>query len=254
MTSPKQRPVPFSPEMVRAILDGRKTQTRRVITKLLRFGNVTEFGQSDTPGYDWHFRDKRMCWNDLRHDELLSYLPHQPGDLLYVREAWRVHEKSDHKSPKELHPLTIRQYEADQIIKYHPDTDMLNVIGFRPGRFRQGRHMPKWMARIWLEVTEVRVQRLQDISEADASAEGAIWEDYETQMGEGYGTASCCFHGQDLSHRDLETKFDTARESFRDLWDSLNGKRPGCSWSDNPYVTATTFKRIDPPKREGERQ
>lgn len=91
---------------------------------------------------------------------------------IYVREAWRAHEKNDHKPPRDISPLQVRRFEADKICCYHPHDDMMNVVGFRSGKLRPGMHMPKAFARTWLRVTEVRVQRVQDISDEDIEAEG----------------------------------------------------------------------------------
>lgn len=79
----------FSCPMVRALPDGRKTQIRRVLSLLSRFGSITEFGPCDATGYDWHFRDPQKRCHDLRAAELVECLPCAVGDRLWVREAWR---------------------------------------------------------------------------------------------------------------------------------------------------------------------
>jgi len=86
----KERPILFSAAMVKAILEGRKTQTRRVIKKLLGKGVITEFGKSDILVYDWQFRDKRGQWNDITHTKLLKMCPYgKVGDRLWVRETFQ---------------------------------------------------------------------------------------------------------------------------------------------------------------------
>jgi len=166
------RPILMSGPMVRALLDGRKTQTRRVITRLLRFGKITEFGPSDTRGYDWHFRDKRMLWNDLRHQELLPYCPYgQPGDRLWPSEH---------------------------------------------------RFMRRADSRLTLQLTDVRVERVQDIKGSDLMDEGAppYLDDPETG----------------------ERVFGT-RNTFAVIWNAINAKC-GYGWDANPWVWALSFTVI----------
>jgi hypothetical protein len=87
-----EKPILFCTEMVKAILEDRKTMTRRVITKISGIGPITDFGESTTPGYRWHFRDKHLRWYDVNN--VLS--PYKTGDILWVRETWRVMAVSDH--------------------------------------------------------------------------------------------------------------------------------------------------------------
>lgn len=189
------RPMLFSGPMVRALLEGRKTQTRRVLKRLLGFGPITEFGPSDTPGYDWHFRDKRASWNDLRDAQLREYLPFKRGDRIWV---------------KETHALYGAYPGPGGRVDYKADTPDL-VNSWRPSI-----HMPRWASRLTLHVEEVRVQRLQRISEEDAEAEGAAPVLVPPDGGS-------CPHA----------------EGFRDLWESINGAG---SWDANPWVAALTFR------------
>ena len=84
----KQKAILFSGPMVKAILDGRKSQTRRVV-------KLIEFGPSDCHDFDWQFRDRRMRWNDVSNERLLELAPYQPGDILWVRETWADVNSSD---------------------------------------------------------------------------------------------------------------------------------------------------------------
>lgn len=159
----KEKPITFSPEMIRAILEGRKTQTRR-IGKNLSGGywdgpkwfhpEIVKNGQFEPGpkifgiyGDDWHLK-----------------APYAPGDLLYVREAYRLDAKWDFFSPSEVVEQTIDfpiYFEADQ-----------SACSPSVGRYRHARFMPKVFSRICLEVTDLRAEQLQDITWEDVRAEG----------------------------------------------------------------------------------
>ncbi|EFO33804.1 PmgT [Roseibium sp. TrichSKD4] len=238
----------FTGSMVIGLLEDRKRQTRRVMNKLLRFGPITEFGPSDTRGYDWHFRDREMRWHDLRHDKLLKVLPYQVGDLLYVREAWKTFVSLDKVKPSEL--LNDKRgagilYLADNAGlslsangERHESQVREDLNAF--GRLRPGMHMPRWASRITLKVTDVRVQRLQEISEKDAKAEGVCaW--VESQAKYPWGDIS-----DPLRHLMVKNTFGNAKTAFNCLWDSLNGDRDAgiYAWDANPWVVAVSFEVI----------
>ncbi|MCQ8781702.1 hypothetical protein [Mangrovibrevibacter kandeliae] len=211
------KPILFSGPMVRATLNGRKTQDRRTIKRLAGFGPITEFGTSDTAGYDWHFRDACKRWHDLRDSRLRKVLPYAIGDALWVQETWQGLSFGDYL-PTKSSVCEVRYAATD------PCADLDAEARGYP--WRSSIHMPREFSRLTLIVTDVRVQRLQDISEADAVAEGVEcdsdgWRDYLMP------STQCC---------------QTARESYRTLWDSINGKRPGCAWADNPWVVAISFE------------
>lgn len=131
------RPIPFSGSMVRAILDGRKSMTRRVLAPQPQ---LDDYGEP-----------------------LPKRTPYLRGDLLYVKEAWRTEARFDHLSPRDLPDNAIISYEADYSTEPND--------GCR-GRYRHARYMMRHMSRITLRVTAVKVERLQDISGADTIAEG----------------------------------------------------------------------------------
>ena len=204
----KERPILFSGAMVRAILDGTKTQTRRVISNVATIGRVTEFGRSDTTGYDWTMRDSRLRWNDLRHKQLIDRCPYgQPGDSLWVRETWARDSEDD-----------ALFYRADVGSGNEADDWQRNIDDGANGyRWRPSIHMPRDVSRITLEVTGVRVERLQEIGEVDARAEGAPW--------------AACSSPQVGSHK----------AGFAQLWEGINGAE---SWSANPWVWVIEFEVV----------
>ena len=210
----------FSAPMVRALLEGRKTQTRRAL-KLQPPAGSRYSGihcASYEPNTHIFNGPKGPFRIRPRIDE---------GDRLYVREHWRCGVAFDDMAPRDMSLSAVGEH-----MHFEADTPK----GMRPcfplGRHRQGRHMPRWASRITLTVTEVRVQRLQDISEADAVAEGCF-----------KGRASRrVFASQAAMHLGGD-EWRCARDWYADLWDSLNAKRDGgiYAWDRNPWVTATTF-------------
>ncbi len=220
------RPILFSGEMVRAILDERKTQTRRVI-------DLRQFGRSDTPGYEWHFRDRRALWNDVSTHLLVDkFCPYgKPGDRIGVRETWHeLDPDMRHDAYKGKYEITgIGGRRAVNCVSYRADCDR-ESDGIRAEygyKWRPSIHMPRWASRITLEIKSVRVERLQDISNADAIAEGL-------EFSESFGGTYRCPDGLVCS----------ARGAFFRLWDSINGKKPGRSWDANPWVWAIEFRRV----------
>lgn len=191
----KERPILFSGAMVRALLDGSKTQTRRVMKP--QPSNVIS---------------QLFIWKDNATplDELLALCPHgQPGDRLWVREAWKAHATFDHLPPRDI-PQSHVWYMADDGYKAE-------------SRFRQSMFMPRWASRTTLEITGVRVERLQDISEADAKAEGV--------------KPIPCDHIR-LSCKEIDCAGPDYRSGFAFLWQSTGG-----DWAANPWVWVIEFRR-----------
>jgi hypothetical protein len=230
------RPIIFSAPMIRAIRreiaapGTGKTQTRRILTKLTGFGAVAEFGPSDTRGYDWHFRDRRKLWNDLRDAEMRKCLPYAVGDRLWVRENCQAVEQ-----PSGDDGVQFPADEAWEPIQAGSrgaadDWLMLFHYGNRRGAVVPSIHMPRWASRLTLLVTDVRVERLAEISEADAVAEGLIKLPasgrYVVEKGEQYfGLAQ-----------------HTARARFSNLWDSLHGEG---AFATSPWVVAVSFQPFE---------
>lgn len=197
----KFKPILFSTPMVQAILDGRKTQTRRSIKQqpqTAQHGKVL-------------YKDRELTINSL-----VNHAPILKGDILWVREAF-------------YQPIS-----AEFIGKYYYRANLAEQgwnFTWKPSIF-----MPRAAARIFLKVTNVRAERLQDISDTDAIAEGIalqfsylhqklIWKDYlKASVGWDY---------------------EYAVFSFQSLWESINGQK---SWAENPWVWVYDFERIEKPK------
>lgn len=196
------RPILFSAPMVRAILEGRKTQTRRII----KAPAPTQFPEwFDRASWEDDFglvvRDRQGVGRGTWTRESPFG---QPGDRLWVREAWQALCEHDDLAPADIPEGSDIQYPA-------------TYDGWVSKR-RPSIHMPKWMSRITLEITGLRVERLQAISEEDALAEG-------------------------ITLRGL-TRFDgECRGEFQRLWESINGAD---SWVANPWVWVIEFRRIKP--------
>lgn len=228
-----ERSIPFSPPMVRAVLAGTKTQTRRIV-KWRPPGKALdpEFTDLEVTSYvsglftlEGRLRDG--AWARRSAPTRCPY--GQPGDRLWVREPWRVGKPHDHKPPREIWPrpddkgVTVL-YEAggsrDMGGRY-PDTDDEPVPPWA-GKYRPAMFMLRAFSRITLEVTGVHVERLQAIRECDAFAEGCAG---------GHGAIPGYAYAA------------TYTEHFRHLWESLNG---AASWDANPWVWVIGFRRVMP--------
>ena len=205
----RELPILFNTEMVRAILDGRKTCTRRI---------CKDANECTVPDMEFYNADRRTYavhnFVDKEHTEQLSTAertcPICTGDILYVRETWK---------------------EAPKGYYYYEDwqkDDIADVTKWKPSI-----HMPKEAARIWLKVTNVRVERLQEIDEDGAKAEGAI-------DNRGF------IHSPENEYGSMHT----AREHFAEIWNSTIKKADlDCyGWESNPYVWVIEFERCEKPE------
>lgn len=226
------RPILFNGEMVRAILDGRKTCTRRVVKTKRKDAcgfYVTKNADGSFAGVYEYDEDERMFETPLMS-------PYQPGDILYVRETWteecgkyyyRADYDSDYLDPCETlsggYPASCRNYAG-----CYGCTATSTRIHWHPSI-----HMPKEAARIWIQVTDVRAERLQDITEAGALREGAI---------DNRGLIHSPDNEYDCIH--------TAREHFKEIWDSTIKKADlDCyGWDANPWVWVIEFERCEKPE------
>lgn len=197
MAGNKEHAIIFSGGMVRAILDGRKSQTRRLVA--LPSGwepKVGAGGRGDLDRYG--LRLVPSSGSVLGPDSLVCRYG-TVGDRLWVRENWQ--------------PLAERK--AIYAATWHPASPP-------PSRWRPSIHMPRWACRITLEVTGVRVERLQDISDDDARAEGVEYSDETALWSPG--------------------NHETPTQAFAALWESIHGPE---LWAKNPWVWVVEFKRIE---------
>lgn len=214
----KERPILFSSAMVRAILLGSKTQTRRVVKPQPVYRDVQGLFAS------WVFKGGLLYPN--AKTDVLAMCPYgQPGDRLWVREAHSIGPGPN----AVLEPVesggVLRwphiTYAADGAVE-RKDERWKGIFG----KSRPSIHMHRWASRITLEVTGVRVERLQDLSEADARYEGI---------------QQCEGGSMDYLANDYAQGYSSVA-SFRSLWESLNG---ASSWDANPWVWVVEFKRVE---------
>jgi hypothetical protein len=211
-----ERPMLMSAPMVRALLAGTKTQTRRQVASPRTRPSfvVLDHGQGWWP-YQSDDGESELCDDGMEHPYVSPY--GKPGDRLWVREAWKAHPMFDHLPPRDI-PESHIWYMADDGYKAE-------------SRYRHARFMPRWASRILLEVTAVRVEQLQEISEADAKAEGA----------ECLFSPTCSAADRELLDIPLMEDASPFRNGYALLWESINGPD---SWDANPWVWVVEFKRV----------
>lgn len=196
----RERPILFNTEMVKVILDGRKTCTRRLV----------KFLPGKNPQWTGYIKDGVMLYNG-KNELCIRKAQYQPGDILYVRETWC----SAYGGEKYF-------YLADKLT----NREERLLLNYDDVKWHPSIYMPKGAARIWLKVIDVRIERLQDITETQAQAEGC---------NSGLLTGPC-----------------TARGQFEKLWNSTIKKSDTdrYGWSVNPYVWVIDFERCEKPRKE----
>lgn len=223
MSQVKERPILFSAPMVRAILEGRKTVTRRAV-------KIQPRSKADIGSYG-------LGQPFIRHPDVTKPNPEcpygRPGDRLWVRETTEVDEQT---SPA----VRLARYSADRepVLYRHLEGDEYDGSVAHwdyPRRSRPSIHMPRWASRILLEITDVRVERLQDISDEQALAEGII----------PHVRGGWHWHPHDPANVDdwHQFGFKTPFWAFHDLWAGINGQE---NWDANPWVWVVEFKQVMP--------
>jgi hypothetical protein len=224
----KEIPILFSTYMVQAILTGRKSMTRRIrgLNLINENPNNVEFlGFQDYPD-----GSLRAIFQSHDDDEAGSVkCPYgKPGDLLWVRESFNV----------EQYPVAP-EGDHDELLYYYTATEKK----YTDMKWRPSIHMPKVAARIWLEVTDIRAERLQDITVYDAGDEGVEYWNVDADAFEG-GELVADYKNymwrDDPNYEDYHfPHYANSVDSFRSLWQKINGEK---SWISNPWVWVISFK------------
>ncbi|AXX22108.1 hypothetical protein [Serratia marcescens] len=221
----KERPVIFNSEMVRAILDGRKTQTRRVIANV---------GHDNCLPLQKRTKTKDGIYTHVMDAHIYGLCPFgMIGNRIWVRETWSDVNLEGapavaYRADDEVYDLMENEslldedgafnYQDTRVSKYQFATWHSDLISGTEGNWRPSIHMPRWASRITLEITAVRVERLNDISEEDAKAEGVA-----------------------PSQHIITPTEALYRVGFLKLWQSIYGEE---SWRANPWVWVIEFRRV----------
>lgn len=217
------KPILFNTEMVRAILDGRKTCTRRLV----------RFLPGENPQWTGYIRDGRMLYNG-RNEPCIMKAPYHPGDILYVRETWQCWRAHRYEATADIR---FRAGGDDVRLQFaNGNTDSINRLDYdtfvhkwfsHNGEWKPSLFMPKEAARIFLKVTDVRVERLQEITSQGAWKEGA--------------RCSCLYPVPDCAGN---------KTAFIEIWNSTI-KKPDLDrygWNANPWVWVIEFERCEKPE------
>lgn len=220
----RERGMIFNAEMVRAILDGRKTQTRRIVKGVPTSHDFHGWVLSSTSAKD----EGKACWaigkSPLLNSPIRIRCPFgEIGDRIWVRETWADVNHEGCPAVAYRADSEVRDLHEDNGDEQDPNLEKYwfanwypDLISGTEGKWTPSIHMPRWASRITLEITGVRVERLNSISEEDAKDEGAPTE--------------CCVIG------------DKHFLGFRSLWKSIYGEE---SWQANPWVWVIEFKRVE---------
>lgn len=222
----KERGMIFNGEMVRALLDGRKTQTRRAVSD--RHLHMIDVASQAGECYPLD--------SGTDHSNSQSYYREwcpfgTVGDRIWARETFATLEPGSYEpvKPQQGYCQELRYAATDRLAKSDSD-----IRGYK---WIPSLHMPRWASRILLEITDVRVERLNSINYRDAVSEGLVQEEYNWHSSE-YPLDDIAFRTSWESKR----RYSSPQECFKDLWQSIYGEE---SWQANPWVWVIEFKRID---------
>lgn len=200
------KPITFRTDMVKAILDGRKSQTRRIIKPQPEHDEDSGYVYWKKRQFDIH----EYFWSD----QFPRYCPYgKTGDILYVKETWCYEtDMGGGNNGWYFYKADFEEHEG-------------------PTKWKSSRFMPKSAARLFLEITDIRVERLNDISENDAYAEGIDEDELEDAVN------TYNYYGNSYLGRNTPCKY-----VYKNLWEHINGEG---SWAQNPFVWVIEFKRVN---------
>lgn len=245
------KPILFNTEMVRAILDGRKSCTRRICK------DANEYA---VPDMDFYNADRRTYavhnYADKEHIEQLSTAertcPICPGDILYVRETWQCWRAHRYEATADIR---FRAGGDDVRLQFaNGNTDSINRLDYdtfvhkwfsHNGEWKPSLFMPKEAARIWLKVTDVRVERLQEMKPVDVIKEGAYPDCLDCLNTYGESGSQCCYGTEEQC-----SQCDEVMMEWEKLWNSTIKKSDldSYGWSANPWVWVIEFERCEKPE------
>ena len=225
----RELPILFNTKMVRAILDGRKTCTRRLV----------KFLPGENPQWTGYIKDELMLYNG-KNEPCIRKAPYQVGDVLYVRETWQCWRAHRYEATADIKfraggddvRLQFANGNTDSISRLDYDTFVHKWFSHN-GEWKPSLFMPKEAVRIWLKVTDVRLERLQDITNDGCVAEG-IYSSNCRRCKATFGCDTCIDEGY------------SEIDEFTEIWDSTI-KKPDIDrygWNANPWVWVIEFKRI----------
>ena len=212
------KPILFNTEMVRAILDGRKSCTRRLV----------KFFSGENPRWTGYIKDGLMLYNG-KNEPCIRKAPYQPGDILYVRETWgEGYEEGTYIYRASDKLAGLPTFKESSKLIYHPSI-----------------RMPKEAARIWLKVTSARVERLQEMKPVDVIKEGAYPDCWDCLNTYGESGSQCCYGTEEQC-----SQCDEVMMEWEKLWTSTIKKADlgSYGWDANPWVWVIEFERCEKPE------
>lgn len=235
------KPILFNTEMVRAILDGRKTYTRRLV----------KFLPGENSQWTGYIKDGLMLYNG-RNEPCIRKVPYQPGDIMYVRETWQCWRAHRYEATADIRfraggddvRLQFANGNTDSIDRLDYDTFVHKWFSHN-GEWKPSLFMPKEAARIWLKVTDVRVERLQEMKPVDVIKEGAYPDCWDCLNTYGESGSQCCYGTEEQC-----SQCDEVMMEWEKLWTSTIKKSDidRYGWDANPWVWVIEFERCEKPE------